>query len=117
MAPKDPQILAGLGRAQLADKSGYSAKVALATLKKSYARDPRNGRMLRDLGVAYSKTGNPGMASLTTAERYALASNFKQAGIHARRAVKLLPEGSTGWRKAADILAISERLNKRKKKR
>ncbi len=117
MAPKDPLILAGLGRAQLADKSGVSAKAALVTLKKSYARDPRNGRMLRDLGVAYAKTGNPGMASLTTAERYALASNFKQAGIHATRAVRLLPEVSTGWRKAADILAISERLNKRKKKR
>ena len=117
MAPKDPQILAGLGRAQLAKKSGYSAKNALSTLKRSYARDPRNGRMLRDLGVAYAKTGNPGMASVTTAERYALASNFKQAQIHARRAVGLLPEGTIGWRKAADILAIAERLNKSKKKR
>jgi predicted Zn-dependent protease len=117
MQPKDAQILAGLGRAQLAAKSGVSAKTALATLKKSYARDPRNGRMLRDLGVAYAKTGNPGMASVTTAERYALASNFKQAEIHAKRAVKLLPEGTTGWRKAADILAISERLNKTRKKK
>lgn len=117
MAPKDPQILAGLGRAQLAKNSGYSAKTALGTLKRSYARDPRNGRMLRDLGVAYAKTGNPGMASVTTAERYALASNFKQAQIHAKRAVGLLPEGTTGWRKAADILAIAERLNKGKKRR
>jgi predicted Zn-dependent protease len=117
MAPKDPQILAGLGRAQLAKNSGYSAKTALSTLKKSYARDPRNGRMLRDLGVAYAKTGNPGMASVTTAERYALASNFKQAQIHAKRAIGLLPEGTTGWRKAADILAIAERLNKGKKRR
>ncbi len=117
IAPKDPQILAGLGRAQLAKNSGFSAKTALNTLKKSYARDPRNGRMLRDLGVAYAKTGNPGMASVATAERYALASNFKQAQIHAKRAVGLLPEGTTGWRKAADILAIAERLNKGKKKR
>ncbi len=116
MAPKDPQILAGLGRAQLAKNSGYSAKAALNTLKKSYARDPRNGRMLRDLGVAYAKTGNPGMASATTAERYALASNFKQAQIHAKRAIRLLPEGTTGWRKAADILAVAERLSKGKKR-
>ena len=115
--PKDAQLLAGLGRAQLAVKSKSSAKTALATLKKSYARDPRNGRMLRDLGVAYAKTGNPGMASATTAERYALSSNFKQAEIHAKRAVKLLPEGSTGWRRAADILAIAERLNKGRKKK
>lgn len=116
-APKDAQILAGLGRAQLAANSGVSAKTALRTIKQSYARDPRNGRMLRDLGVAYAKTGNPGMASVTTAERYALASNFKQAEIHAKRAIKLLPEGTTGWRKAADILAIFERLNNKGKKK
>lgn len=114
--PKDAQILAGLGRAQLALKSTSAVKKSLATLKRSYAMDPRNGRMLRDLSVAYAKTGNPGMASSVTAERYALASNFKQAAIHAKRAVKLLPEGSTGWRKAADILAIAERTQKRKKK-
>jgi predicted Zn-dependent protease len=117
LLPKEPQFLAGLGRAQLAKNSGSSPKTALATLKKSYARDPRNGRMLRDLGVAYAKTGNPGMASVTTAERYALASNFKQAQIHAKRAIGLLPEGTTGWRKAADILAIAERLNKKRKKK
>jgi len=117
MLPKDPQILAGLGRAQLAAKSGFTAKAALSTLKRSYARDPRNGRMLRDLGVAYAKTGNPGLASVTTAERYALASNFKQAEIHAKRAIRLLPEGTTGWRKAADILAISKRLSKGRKKK
>lgn len=117
MASKDAQILAGLGRAQLAVNSKSSIKTALSTLKKSYARDPRNGRMLRDLGVAYAKTENPGMASVTTAELYALASNFKQAQIHAKRAVGLLPEGTTGWRKAADILAIAERLNKGRKKK
>jgi len=117
LLPKEPQILAGLGRAQLAAKSGSSAKAALVTLKKSYARDPRNGRMLRDLGVAYAKTGNPGMAALTTAERYALASNFRLAEIHANRALGLLPEGSTGWRKADDIRALAERINKSRKKR
>jgi len=117
LRPKEPQILAGLGRAQLAAKSGSSAKAALATLKKSYARDPRNGRMLRDIGVAYAKTGNPGMASLASAERYALSSNFKLAAIHAKRAVGLLPEGTTGWRKADDILALAERINKNRKKK
>ncbi|MFK5997645.1 MAG: M48 family metalloprotease [Rhodobacterales bacterium] len=117
LLPKEPQILAGLGRAQLAAKSGSSAKAALATLKKSYARDPRNGRMLRDLGVAYAKTGNPGMASLITAERYALSSNFRLAEIHANRALGLLPEGTTGWRKADDIRVLAERINKSRKKR
>ncbi|WP_226803917.1 M48 family metalloprotease [Amylibacter sp. SFDW26] len=115
--PKDAQILAGLGRAQLAQNTKSSTQAALKTLKRSYARDPRNGRMLRDLGVAYAKTGNPGMASITSAERYALASNFKLAAVHAERAEKLLPQGSTGWRKAVDILSIAKRTSKIRKKR
>ncbi len=115
--PKNAHILAGLGRAQLAQNTKSSAQTALKTLKRSYARDPRDGRMLRDLGVAYAKTGNPGMASITTAERYALASNFKLAAVHATRAEKLLPQGSTGWRKAVDIISIAKRnSNSRKKK-
>ena len=115
--PKDAQVLAGLGRAQLAQNTKNSTRAALKTLKRSYARDPRNGRMLRDLGVAYAKTGSPGMASITTAERYALASNFKLAAIHAERAEKLLPQGSTGWRKAIDILSIAKRTTKGRKKK
>jgi len=113
--PKDAQILAGLGRAQLAQNTTSSTQAALKTLKRAYARDSRNGRMLRDLGAAYAKTGNPGMASITTAERYALASNFKLAAVHAKRAERLLPQGSTGWRKAVDILNIAKRTSKGKK--
>jgi len=110
----NPLILAGYGRALLLDNQ---TKKALQVLEKARARDYRNGRLMRDLGVAYAKTGQNGMASTATAERYALQGRLEAAGIHARRTVGPLPEGSPGWQRAQDVLLASERAKKRKRKR
>ena len=114
MAPNDALILAGYGRALLAQGQ---TKQALNVLEKARARDYRNARLLQDLGVAYAQVGNDGMASTVTAERYALQGRLKDAGIHAKRAVARLPEGSPGWQRAQDVLIASERLDKDKRKR
>ncbi len=114
MAPYDPLILAGYGRALLI--SGKT-KDALQVLEKARARDYRNARLMRDLGSAYAQVGNNGMASTVTAERYALQGRLEDAGIHARRAVGQLPEGSPGWQRAQDVLIASERAKKKKRKR
>ncbi len=96
-------ILAGYGRALLASNQ---TNKALSVLKTSRQKDFRNIRMLRDLAVAYSKTGQNGMASLITAERFALQGKTKDAKIHARRALDNLPRGSPGWQSAEDMLSI-----------
>ncbi|PTW49795.1 M48 family metalloprotease [Rhodovulum kholense] len=109
MAPNEPLILAGYGRALLAlDRPGENRR-ALDALEKARARDPFDPRMLRDLAVAYARTGNNGMASVATAERYAIMGRMDTAGVHARRAEGLLPRGSPGWLRADDIVAAAER--------
>lgn len=107
LAPDQALILGGLGRAQLAagDASG-----ALSTLEKARSRDFRDPRILRDLAVAHAKTGNNGMASLLTAERYALLGNLKDAKLHATRAEGLLPRGSGPWRRAQDVLDAAKHV-------
>ena len=114
MAPNDSLILAGYGRALLAQGQ---TKKALQALEKARARDYRNARLMQDLGAAYAKVGNNGMASAVTAERYALQGRLADAGIHAKRAVRQLPEGSPGWQRAQDVLIASERAKKNKRKR
>ncbi len=114
MAPNDPLILAGYGRALLVDGQ---VKTALQALEKARARDYRNARLMRDLGSAYAQVGNNGMASAVTAERYALQGRLADAGIHARRAIGQLPEGSPGWQRAQDVLIASERAKKKRKSR
>lgn len=105
LAPGNALILAGYGRALLAaDRSE-----ALAVLSKARDRDPGNPGLLRDLAQAQAKAGNIGEASLATAERYALLGRTNDAAINARRAEGLLPRGSSGWRRAQDILSATER--------
>ena len=114
IAPNDPLILGSYGRALLAIGK---TEDAVRYLDQAHARDGRDPRVLRDLAQAHAQSGNNGMASLATAERYAMQSRLSDAGIHARRASDLLPRGSTGWRRAQDIVAASERAAKKKKKK
>ncbi|WP_417525886.1 M48 family metalloprotease [Marinovum sp.] len=107
MAPNEPLILGGLGRAQLA---AGDPGAALKVLEQARGRDFRDPRILRDLAVAHAKTGDNGMASLVTAERYALLGRLSDAKLHATRAEGLLPRGSGPWRRAQDVLSATKNL-------
>jgi len=106
LAPGNALILGGYGRALLA-QGNYSA--ALPVLERARDRDFRDARILRDLSVAYARTGQNGMASVVTAERYALQGRLGDATIHARRAEGLLPRGSGPYRRAQDVLDAARR--------
>lgn len=109
LAPREAQILAGYGRALLALKTPAANRDALKALQRAYSRDPIDPRLLRDLSQAYAANDQPGMASITVAERYALRGRLDDAAIHARRAAGLLPVGSPGERRAQDILRAADR--------
>jgi len=109
LAPENALILGAYGRALLAAER---VRDAVTYLERAHARDGRDPRVLRDLAQAHARLGNRGMASLMTAERYAMAGRLPDAGIHAKRASDLLPRGSTGWRRAQDVLAAAERAAK-----
>lgn len=113
LAPSNALILGGYGRVLLA--AGHP-RDALAAMEKARARDFRDTRLLRDMSIAYAKTGQTGMAALVTAERYALQGRLDDAGLHAKRAVALLPRGSGPWQRAQDVLLAAERHEKRKKR-
>jgi len=111
LAPREPLIAAGYGRALLA--AGGNDAAALDVLEAARARDPYNPALLRDLALAQARLGQRGAASLSTAERYALAGRLKDAGIHAKRAVDLLPRGAPKWQRAQDILNAAETQDRR----
>ncbi|MGJ8603988.1 MAG: M48 family metalloprotease [Marivita sp.] len=106
LAPREPLILGGLGRAQLA---AGNPQDALRTLEAARGRDFSDTRILRDLAVAYAKTGQGAMASLVTAERYAVQGRLKDAVIHAKRAEGALARGSGPWQRAQDVLSAAQR--------
>ncbi len=106
LAPRQALIQAGLGRALVA--AGRDAE-ARAVLERARGRDPFSPRLLRDLATVHARLGQPGLASVATAERYAVLGRLRDAGIHAERAVGLLPRGSSGWLRAQDILSAQPR--------
>ncbi|MGH1453125.1 MAG: M48 family metalloprotease [Paracoccaceae bacterium] len=114
LAPDNALVLAGYGRALLA---AGNPRAALPVLEKSRARDFRNAAVLRDLGTAYAKSGQNGMASLVTAERYALRGDMKTAHTHATRALGLLPRGAPSWRRAEDVQIAAQAALKNLKRR
>lgn len=114
LAPREPLILAGYGRALLAADTSSGNARAREVLEQAYARDPFDPRMLRDLALAYARGGNNGMASVVTAERYAILGRMEDAEIHANRASGLLPNGSGGWLRAQDVLRVAEAAQSRR---
>ena len=109
LSPKEPQILAGYGRALLAQNTRATDADALKVLETARARDRYDPALLRDLAMAYARTGGAAEASLYTAERYALLGDDKSALVHARRAAAGLSAGSPGWNRAQDIITAAER--------
>ncbi|MBV2361009.1 M48 family metalloprotease [Thalassococcus sp. CAU 1522] len=110
MAPREALILGGYGRALLA-VGRYSD--ALNVLEQARNRDFGDARILRDLAVAYARSGQNAMASVVTAERYALQGRLDDAEIHAKRAEGALPQGSGPWQRAQDVLDAARRAKRR----
>ena len=106
LAPGEPLLEAGLGRALLALNQPKADAEALQVLQNARRHDLGDAAALRALATAYSRAGNQGMAALATAERYALNGSIKNATLHAGRAAAVLPEGSPGWLRAQDILSL-----------
>lgn len=106
LAPGEPLLKAGLGRALLQLNDSSANAEALAILEAARRDDLADASALRDLATAYDRAGDRGMASLATAERYALQGDTDSAVSLAQRAVGILPQGSPGWLRAQDILAL-----------
>lgn len=115
LAPKEPMILAGLGRALLANGQAATDAEALTVLQQARARDSYDPSLLRNLSIAYARAGDTGMASLYTAERYALTGRLKDARIHAHRAAAQLPTGSPGWQRSEDIIRAAQSAQKKRR--
>lgn len=114
LAPKEPLMLAGLGRALLNSDGDAASREARDVLARAAAMDRTNGQLLRDLALAEARLGNEGAAALATAERFALEGDWRDTSRNAVRAADLLAEGSPGWRRAQDLIGQARRALRKK---
>ncbi len=106
----------GLGQAQVSDEQISHIDEAIKNMQQAVRMAPDNPRAWRWLGMAYSRNGDIGLASLATAERYFLAGKFRDAVGQATRAERTLAKGSPGWLRAQDLKATAQLAAKRRKK-
>ena len=106
----------GLGQAQVSDEQISHIDEAIKNLQQAVRMAPDDPRAWRWLGMAYSRNGDIGLASLATAERYFLAGKFRDAVGQATRAKRTLAKGSPGWLRAQDLKATAQLAAKRRKK-
>ena len=106
----------GLGQAQVSDDQVSHIDNAIKNMQQAVRMAPDNPRAWRWLGMAYSRNGDIGLASLATAERYFLAGKFRDAVGQATRAKRTLAKGSPGWLRAQDLKATAQLAVKRRKK-
>ncbi|MEM8659199.1 MAG: peptidase M48, partial [Pseudomonadota bacterium] len=109
LAPNEPLILGGLGRALVALDTNAATQEAVEVLNRARRLEKADAMALRNLALAQARLGNEGQASLLTAERMLLMGRLNDAAIHATRAARALPQGSPGWRQAEDILRTTRR--------
>jgi predicted Zn-dependent protease len=111
LAPGEPLILAGLGRALLNTSDSSVLTEAREVLTNSANIDGGNSGVWRDLAMAHARLGNEGQAALATAERQSLEGRFDDASRSAERAAALLPRGSPGWQQAQDLISMARRAS------
>ncbi|MEP9402972.1 M48 family metalloprotease [Sphingomonas silueang] len=115
-----PLIAATFGHALIAAEDPALLPEAERVLKQAIARDGQNPFAWYQLSILYERRGDPARVALAMAEYASLSGDTGMALASARRAMALLPQGSSDWIRAQDIQMTSqtaaeeERRNRRR---
>lgn len=108
LAPNEPLIAYGLASRLVALEDTSRLPEAIGILKRVTLAEPDNGSAWQQLAVAYGRTGDIGMASLASAERFLVQGDLRDARGQADRAAHLMKEGTPGWLRAQDIIVYAK---------
>ncbi len=107
LKPDQAVIQAELAQELLGSQDKRALPEVVKLLRKTVVVDD-NPTAFRQLATAYYGLGDEGNANLASAQASVLEGKLKDAKGFAKRAQAKLPQGSQGWIKADDILAIQE---------
>ncbi len=106
--PDAPLIRVALGAAMLGTENPKYTAPAAQELQTALAQERDDPFAWYELALAYGRMGQTGKAELATAERYFFGESYPVAIQFAGRAQRQLPQGSTDWQRASDIMAIAQ---------
>lgn len=108
LAPNEVLLRAGLAHVQLELNDPALNAAALAHLRVALRKQPENPTPWRLAATAFGKAKEFGQSALALAEYNFLIGNRPVAHQQARRAERLLEEGSPSWLRAQDIKRASK---------
>lgn len=104
LAPNEPLLRLGLGRALIEAGDDASLAGAIEHLRVAASTEPTYASHWHFLGVALGRKGDLAESSLAFAERSLLNRQYSEATFHAEKASAGLKTGSPQWLRAQDIL-------------
>jgi predicted Zn-dependent protease len=107
LKPQAPQLRLALAVAQLATDRPDMSQAALSNLKVASLAENDDVFTWYETAQAYSNLKNLPMANLATAESYYAAGAMQQAVQFAARARRDLPQGTSDWERANDIMGAA----------
>lgn len=119
LKPKAPLLEIALGQALIEKDTPQSVNEAIKVLKSALQKENTNGFAWYQLSQGYDRIDQPGLAKYAIAEQAFALGDYQRAKSFALRAQQdgLVPH-RTQWRRASDIIVISDtQLAKRKNRR
>lgn len=108
LKPDAPLILTLFGQTLIATEDKAKLDEAITLLRHARDLEKDNAMTWRQLAEAYDRKGEAGLARLSTAEQYFNLGRAQEARVFGMRAREKLTKGSPEWRRATDIVLVSE---------
>ncbi|HEX8233836.1 MAG TPA: M48 family metalloprotease [Caulobacteraceae bacterium] len=108
LKPDQPLLRMALGQTLVAQNDKAKLDEAVLLLRRVAAEDRDNALVWRMLAQAYDARGEAGLARLATAEEKFTSGQKTEARVFGMRAREQLPKNSPEWRRATDIVLVSE---------
>lgn len=103
LLPNNALLRIGLGQVLVEAEDPSVLKEAEENLSVAVNLEPEDLTAWHQLGVAYGRDGNEGMASYAFAEYYLLAGKLPEASFHANKAEQILGKHGAIWLRIQDI--------------
>ncbi len=117
LKPDSPLLEIALAQATLQTRDPGDYEKAVKLLKSALQSEPSNSYGWYLLADVYERKGETALAQYATAERFYAIGDIDSARSFAQRAQEELPRSLPQWRRASDIIVVSETQLVGKKRR
>jgi predicted Zn-dependent protease len=108
LKPDAPLLHVNLGQTLVGEDDPKKRDEGILELRKALTVEDDNAVAWRLLAEAYDQRGDDGLARLATAEGYFSVGAKQESRAFAFRALELLKKDTPEWRRATDIVLVSQ---------